>query len=55
METRRSSDTTNEERQVLDCMLEERPTPVSPIPTSQPEEIVPDWNDNLCPAAPTAA
>ena len=51
METRRLGDTTDEEQQVLDRMLEEHPTPTSPIPTSQPEEIVPDWDDNLRPAA----
>ena len=55
METRRSGDTTDEERQVLDCMLEERPTPISPIPTSQPDELVPDWTDNLRPADPNVA
>ena len=50
--THRTGDTMDEEATVLAHMLEQCPTPASPVPTSQPEEVILDWSDDLCSHTP---
>ena len=48
----RSGDTTDEEAAHLARMLEDLPSPSSPVPTSQPDKRVPDWDAALHPDQP---